>query len=72
VCPLGVDEDPGRGRGRFKIDSTDPRALRTRQKLVDAFHAAVAEADPAAMSVASLTRAAATATGLHPPPASDG
>ena len=55
---MGVDEDPGRGRGRSKIDSTDPRALRTRQKLVDAFHAAVAEADPAAMSVASLTRAA--------------
>jgi AcrR family transcriptional regulator len=32
--------------------------VRTRQKLVDAFHAAVAESDPAAMSVASLTRAA--------------
>jgi AcrR family transcriptional regulator len=40
------------------VGSTDPRALRTRQKLVDAFHAAVARADPAAMSVASLTRAA--------------
>jgi AcrR family transcriptional regulator len=38
--------------------SSDPRALRTRQKLVDAFHAAVAEDDPAAMSVAALTRAA--------------
>jgi len=57
---MGVGEDPGRGGGRArpKIDSSDPRALRTRRKLVDAFHAAVADADPAAMSVASLTRAA--------------
>src|SRR3974390_3166120 len=56
---MGVGEDPGQGgRVRPKIDSNDPRALRTRQKLVDAFHAAVADADPAAMSVASLTRAA--------------
>ena len=57
---MGVGEDPGRGGGsaRPKIDSSDPRALRTRRKLVDAFHAAVADADPAAMSVASLTRAA--------------
>ena len=36
----------------------DPRAVRTRQKLVAAFHAAVAESDPAAMSVAALARAA--------------
>ena len=57
---MGAGEDPGRsgGSARSKIDSSDPRALRTRQKLVDAFHAAVADADPAAMSVASLTRAA--------------
>ena len=57
---MGVGEDPGRGGGsaRPKIDSSDPRALRTRRKLVDAFHAAVTDADPAAMSVASLTRAA--------------
>jgi AcrR family transcriptional regulator len=55
---MGTGEDPGRGRLRAKIGSTDPRAVRTRQKLVDAFHAAVAESDPAAMSVASLTRAA--------------
>ena len=40
------------------IGNSDPRAMRTRQKLVDAFHAAVAESDPAAMSVASLARAA--------------
>jgi AcrR family transcriptional regulator len=38
--------------------SSDPRALRTRQKLIDAFHAAVADPDPAALSVAALTRAA--------------
>ena len=57
---MGTGEDPGDrcGRGRSKIDSSDPRALRTRQKLVDAFHAAVTESDPSAMSVASLTRAA--------------
>jgi AcrR family transcriptional regulator len=55
-----VDEEPAQdaGRGRAKFASSDPRALRTRQKLVAAFHAAVADADPAAMSVASLTRAA--------------
>jgi len=55
-----VDEEPGQdvGRGRAKYGSSDPRALRTRQKLVAAFHAAVTDADPAAMSVASLTRAA--------------
>ena len=40
------------------IDSSDPRAMRTRQKLVAAFHAVVAESDPAAMSVASLARVA--------------
>src|SRR5580700_333100 len=56
-----VDEDPGQTggrRGRSKIDSSDPRALRTRSKLVDAFHAAIADSDPAAMSVSSLTQAA--------------
>jgi len=36
----------------------DPRAVRTRQKLIAAFHVAVAESDPAAMSVAALARAA--------------
>lgn len=57
---MGIADDPGQGtrRARAKIDSSDPRALRTRQKLVDAFHTAVADGDPAAMSVASLTRAA--------------
>jgi AcrR family transcriptional regulator len=55
-----VDEEPaqGAGRRRSKFGSSDPRALRTRQKLVAAFQAAVADADPAVMSVASLTRAA--------------
>lgn len=57
---MGADEDPagGGGRAQSKIGSSDPRALRTRQKLVDAFHLAIVESDPAAMSVASLTRAA--------------
>ena len=56
---MGAGEDTRQGgRARPKIDSSDPRALRTRRKLVDAFHAAVTDADPAAMSVASLTRAA--------------
>jgi AcrR family transcriptional regulator len=40
------------------LGSSDPRAVRTRQKLIGAFHAAVAESDPAAMSVAALARAA--------------
>src|ERR1700733_12811655 len=56
-----VDEDPGQAsgrRGRSKIDSSDPRALRTRSKLVWAFHVAIADSDPTAMSVSSLARAA--------------
>lgn len=40
------------------IDSDDPRAARTRQKLVAAFHDAVLHEDPTRMSVSSLTRAA--------------
>lgn len=57
---MEAEEAPGDGGGRAqsKIGSNDPRALRTRQKLVDAFHAAIVESDPAEMSVASLTRAA--------------
>jgi AcrR family transcriptional regulator len=38
--------------------NTDPRAVRTRQKLVAAFHEAVREREPGAMSVAALARAA--------------
>lgn len=38
--------------------NTDPRAVRTRRKLIDAFHAAVADSDPSAMSVSGLARAA--------------
>jgi AcrR family transcriptional regulator len=58
-----VDGDPGQGgsggrRGRSKIDSSDPRALRTRSKLVGAFHVAITDSDPSAMSVSSLTQAA--------------
>src|SRR6202034_3190659 len=48
----------GGGSGRSKLGSTDPRAQRTRRKLIDAFHASIAESSPAAMSVAALTRAA--------------
>ena len=57
---MTVDEDPGQGgpRGRSTIGSSDPRAVRTRSKLIDAFHAAITEADPSTMSVSSLTQAA--------------
>ncbi len=57
---MTVDEEPaqGGGRARSKIESNDPRALRTRQKLVDAFHAAIAESEPSELSVSSLARAA--------------
>jgi AcrR family transcriptional regulator len=55
-----VDEDPGQSvrRERPKLGSSDPRAVRTRTKLIGAFHAAIADSDPAAMSVRSLTQAA--------------
>jgi AcrR family transcriptional regulator len=55
-----VDEDPAQTgrRERPKIGSSDPRAVRTRSKLIVAFHAAIADSDPAAMSVSSLTQAA--------------
>jgi AcrR family transcriptional regulator len=57
---MAVDEDAGQGgsRSRSKLSSNDPRAQRTRRKLIDAFHAEIAESYPAAMSVAALTRAA--------------
>jgi AcrR family transcriptional regulator len=57
---MATDEDTGQGggHGRPKLDSSDPRAQRTRRKLIGAFHAAIAESYPAAMSVAALTRAA--------------
>ena len=38
--------------------STDPRAIRTREKLIDAFHEAIQESDPRTMSVSALARAA--------------
>src|SRR6201994_3324595 len=43
---------------RPKTGSTDPRAVRTRGKLVTAFHEAIQEPDPRKMSVSALTRAA--------------
>jgi AcrR family transcriptional regulator len=51
----GAVED---GRARRMLGSSDPRAVRTRQKLIDAFHAGIAEADLSALSVSSLARAA--------------
>jgi AcrR family transcriptional regulator len=43
---------------RSMIDSDDPRAARTRDRLVAAFHEALAHQDPAQMSVSALARAA--------------
>ncbi|MGO9220380.1 MAG: TetR/AcrR family transcriptional regulator [Streptosporangiaceae bacterium] len=40
------------------IDNTDPRAVRTREKLICAFHEAVLDSDPSKMSVSALARAA--------------
>ena len=39
-------------------DNTDARAVRTRAKLIEAFHEVVRDTDPDAMSVSALTRAA--------------
>jgi AcrR family transcriptional regulator len=38
--------------------NTDPRAVRTREKLIGAFHEAIRESDPRDMSVSALARAA--------------
>jgi AcrR family transcriptional regulator len=38
--------------------NTDPRAIRTREKLIGAFHQAIRESDPRNMSVSALARAA--------------
>lgn len=38
--------------------NTDPRAIRTREKLVGAFHEAIRNSDPSDMSVSALARAA--------------
>jgi len=38
--------------------NTDPRAIRTREKLVGAFHEAIRDSDPRDMSVSALARAA--------------
>lgn len=40
------------------IDNRDPRAVRTREKLICAFNEAVLDADPSTMSVSALARAA--------------
>jgi AcrR family transcriptional regulator len=54
------DEVPGQGAARREAmtSSTDPRAIRTREKLVDAFHEAIQEYGPRKMSVSALARAA--------------
>jgi AcrR family transcriptional regulator len=58
------DEVPGQepqapeDRRRSMTENTDPRALRTREKLVGAFHDAIADSDPRQMTVSALTRAA--------------
>src|ERR1700733_8827638 len=43
---------------RPKTGSPEPSAVRTREKLVAAFHEAIRESDPRKMSVSALTRAA--------------
>jgi AcrR family transcriptional regulator len=54
----GPADGDGTDRGRAKTGSTDPRAIRTREKLVGAFHEAIRESGPRQMSVSALTRAA--------------
>lgn len=39
-------------------ENRDPRAVRTREKLICAFHEAMLDSDPSTMSVSALTRAA--------------
>jgi AcrR family transcriptional regulator len=55
-----MDDEAGQGavRRRSMTWNTDPRAVRTRQKLVAAFHEAVRDCDPGAMSVSALACAA--------------
>ena len=48
----------GAGRRQSMAGNTDPRAVRTREKLVAAFHEAVRDRDPGGMSVSALARAA--------------
>ncbi|WP_231861606.1 MULTISPECIES: TetR/AcrR family transcriptional regulator [Frankia] len=56
---MSPESDLGRdARRRPMIDNTDPRAVRTRERLVAAFHEAVRVADPSEMSVSALARAA--------------
>jgi AcrR family transcriptional regulator len=58
----GQNEGQGDGqsadRRRPMTASTDPRAIRTREKLIGAFHEAIRESDPREMSVSGLARAA--------------
>src|SRR6201994_5188764 len=54
------DEVPGQGDARrdAMTSSTDPRAVRTREKLISAFHQAIRDSEPRQMSVSALARAA--------------
>jgi len=54
---VGQDAGPTQRR-RPAFDNTDARAVRTRQKLVAAFHEVVRDVDPSEISVSALTRAA--------------
>src|SRR6202012_1172117 len=47
-----------RGRRRAMAHNPDPRAVRTREKLLRAFTTALRESDPADMTVSALTRGA--------------
>ena len=55
VTPEGLESPE---RRRSMVDNQDPRAVRTREKLIGAFHEAIRDADPRTMSVSALTRAA--------------
>src|SRR6201994_2850252 len=48
----------GEGRRKAMTANTDPRAVRTREKLISAFHQAIRDSEPRDMSVSALARAA--------------
>jgi AcrR family transcriptional regulator len=54
----GQGDAASEGRRKAMTGNTDPRAIRTREKLVGAFHEAIRDSDPRDMSVSALARAA--------------
>jgi AcrR family transcriptional regulator len=54
----GQSAEAGDDRRRAMTSNTDPRAIRTREKLIGAFHEAIRDSDPRDMSVSALARAA--------------